>query len=93
MQDACERAFLDWADEHIKYGTPGSLLPSIFSAGWMAAKSSVEVTIPDAVNRAWPLLKREYEYRHEDSECGGDEIEEGLDMLKEKLCIAMRGNK
>lgn len=38
-----------------------------------------------AVEKAWPLLKQEYELRHENTECGGDEIMEGLDMLKIRL--------
>lgn len=42
-----------------------------------------------AVSKAWPLLKREYELRHEDTECGGDEIEEGLDILKSRLRKAL----
>ena len=45
----------------------------------------------ECVERAWPLLKQEYEWRHEDSECGGDEISEGLDMLKIRLRAAIMG--
>ena len=47
--------------------------------------------LDEAADRVWPLLKQEYEWRHEDSECGGDETSEGLDMLKDRLLSAMRG--
>jgi hypothetical protein len=43
----------------------------------------------EAADRAWPLLKQEYEWRHEDSECGGDEVSEGLDILKSRLISAI----
>jgi hypothetical protein len=43
----------------------------------------------EAADRAWPLLKQEYERRHEDSECGGDEISEGLDILNARLRAAI----
>ena len=47
----------------------------------------------ECADRAWPLLKQEYEWRHEDSECGGDEISEGLDMLKIRLRAAIMGEE
>jgi len=45
----------------------------------------------EAADRAWPLLKQEYEWRKEDSECGGDEVSEGLDMLRARLDTAILG--
>jgi hypothetical protein len=39
----------------------------------------------ECADKIWPLLKQEYEWRHEDSECGSDEISEGLDMLRTRL--------
>jgi hypothetical protein len=54
-----------------------------------AVKRARAEALREAADRAWPLLKKEYEWRHEDSECGGDEISEGLDMLNARLISAI----